>query len=57
MAKKEHTYTVMSTKRCNYAVNPAIHGSKRTCNRLIKKRLVEQKEPHNIQRCYKHHNK
>lgn len=56
MAKKLYDYTVMSTKRCNHVVNPEITGSKRVCGKLIKKRLVETKEPQNITRCYKHRN-
>jgi hypothetical protein len=54
MAKKEHTYSVLSTKRCNHVVRSEITGSKRECSKLIKKRLVDQKAPHNIQKCYKH---
>lgn len=57
MAKKAYDYTVMSSKRCNHVVNPEITGHNRTCNKLIKLRLVEQKDPKNIQKCYKHRNK
>ena len=57
MAKKAHHYTVLSGKGCNHVVNPEITGRNRTCNKLIKQRLVEQKEPKNIQKCYKHRDK
>jgi len=57
MAKKAYDYTVMSSKRCNHVVNPEITGHNRTCNKLIKLRLVEQKDPKNIQKCYEHRNK
>ena len=54
MAKKTHDYTVLSTKRCNAVVRPEITGSQRTCNKLIKLRLVETKASHNITKCYAH---
>jgi hypothetical protein len=57
MAKKAYDYTVLSNKGCNYVVRPKINGPNRTCNRLIKKRLVEQKAPHKITKCFKHRDK
>ncbi len=57
MAKKSHHYTELSTKGCNYVVRPDITGAGRTCNKLIKQRLVEQKEPKNITKCYGHRDK
>lgn len=38
--KKKYPFTKMSTKRCS------------KCNRPLKLRIVETKEPHNITRCY-----
>ena len=52
--KKAHHYTVLSTKRCNAVVDPQ---TKLLCGKLIKKRLVETKESHNITRCYGHRDK
>jgi len=42
MAKKSHKFTVLSDKVCQ------------SCKtKRIKQRLIEQKEPRNIQHCYK----
>lgn len=54
MAKKSHHYTEMSTKTCNAVVDTDGKGYKVYCGKRIKQRLVEQKQPHNITKCYKH---
>ncbi|NOQ49885.1 MAG: hypothetical protein GQ553_04410 [Nitrosomonadaceae bacterium] len=54
MAKKSHHCTELSTKGCNHVVNREITGYGRECNKLIKQRLVEQKEAQNITKCYEH---
>lgn len=45
MAKKSHKFTVLSDVEC----------SEKGCDRKLKQRLVEQKEPHNITKCNRHY--
>lgn len=43
--KKTHDFRELSNKMCD------VSG----CNKRLKERLVESKEPHNITKCYKHY--